>query len=90
MNEKELYNLIDKILWNHWDPIGIRSLGGPRDEYYGYISEIFELVMSGANKEIVAGKLNSFAVDQMGLAENMDQNLFVAELILAEYNRNQK
>jgi hypothetical protein len=37
-----LYKKIDDILWFDWDPIGINDIA-PRDEYRGYVSEIFEL-----------------------------------------------
>ncbi len=37
-----IYKAINEILWNDWNPIGIND-SAPRNEYYGFIPELFEL-----------------------------------------------
>jgi hypothetical protein len=53
LNEKDLevYKKIDEILYFEWDPIGIKSLDGARDEYVSYTPQIFSLKKSGATVE---------------------------------------
>jgi len=42
--QKKLYNDIDEILWNDWDPIGAKGFGNwPKDEYETYVPTIFSL-----------------------------------------------
>src|SRR5690554_4253656 len=52
---KELYQKVDEILWNDWDPIGVNDIA-PRDEYQSYTPTIFNLIKNGADKETVAQK----------------------------------
>lgn len=51
-----LYKKIDDILWFDWDPIGINDMA-PRDEYQGYVPEIFNLKKSGADRQEIAKRL---------------------------------
>ena len=46
-----LYKLIDKILWEDWDPIGINHEESIRDEYFGYVPQVFSLKINKANKD---------------------------------------
>lgn len=66
-----LYQAIDEILWNDWDPIGIND-SAPRDEYQGYTPEIFRLKISGADKDSIANRLNEIETKTMGLIGNID------------------
>jgi hypothetical protein len=38
-----IYKKIDEILWQDWDPIGINDMSDARDEYDGYVSQLFNL-----------------------------------------------
>ena len=40
----ELYNFIDKLLYEQWNPIGVDGL--PQDEYSSYVPEIFSIAIS--------------------------------------------
>ena len=53
----KLYKEIDEILWNDWDPIGMKFNEGPRDEYESYLPSIFSLKIKGESIEIIASKL---------------------------------
>ncbi len=84
---KELYQKVDEVLWNEWDPIGINNIG-PRDEYQGHTPTIFTLIKNGADKETVAQKLFEFETLNMGLFGNIEHCRKVAnELIKLNENK---
>jgi hypothetical protein len=78
---KELYQTIDEILWNDWDPIGIND-AAPRDEYQGYTPTIFSLKNKGADKEVIAQKLFELETKNMGLAGNIEHCRQIADKIV--------
>lgn len=57
-SQEILYKQIDEIIWNDWDPIGVNDYPEARDEYYGYLPQIFELKNNGADSETIAQRLN--------------------------------
>jgi len=81
-NDLILYNKIDEILWVDWDPIGIRDMGGPSDEYRGYVPQIFNLVIAGAGKEEIADKLLQLERDIISIEGPREYCLMVADKIL--------
>ena len=78
---KELYQKIDGILWNDWDPIGVNDIA-PRDEYQSYTPTIFNLIKKDADKETIAQKLYEFETKNMGLFGNIEHCRQIAEKIL--------
>lgn len=78
-----VYKKIDDILWFEWDPIGINDIF-PRDEYQGYVPEIFRLVKTKAGREEIAMQLYQFETQKMGLNGNFENCLIVADRILRE------
>ena len=78
----ELYRAIDEILWRDWDPIGISGMSGARDEYQGYLPEVYRLALAGDRAKI-AEYLFEVATSRMGLTTQRNQHLVVADLILA-------
>lgn len=91
-SDKELYNIIDKILWEDWDPIGMKTLkGAPRNEYHGYIPEIFSLTVNNASIDEITNKLIFIETVTMGFeGPDVDNEAIrihcktVAEKIIAE------
>lgn len=77
-----LYNFIDDLLWEEWDPIGIHDMPEARDEYSSYTPQIFSLAIQGASNEDIAEKLKRIEIDWMGLASNADKNMELATKIL--------
>ena len=75
-----LYETIDYILWNEWDPIGINDIA-PRDEYQSYTPTIFELKNKGANKELIAKTLYKIETETMGLFGNFEHCELIADKI---------
>jgi len=64
----EIMNDIHDVLWNDWDPIGVRRLGGPEDEYDSYIGGVYHLLASGAPREQLTAMLRGIQTDSMGMS----------------------
>ena len=58
---------IDHILWEVWDPIGLNRISPARDEYSGYVNEVFQLLTSGASDHELAQHLLKIVHDRMEL-----------------------
>ena len=78
--QKALYDAIDQIFWNDWYPIGVNDIA-PRDEYYGYIPQVFQLKIMAADKEKIATHLFEMETERMGLFGNLDHCREVADKI---------
>ena len=78
----ELYQKIDEILWNDWDPIGIAGAAEARDEYYSYLPKVFRLALENATANQIAEYLFSIETERMGLSGNMKHCAEIAELVL--------
>lgn len=76
-----LYQAVDLILWNDWDPIGINDIA-PRDEYKGYTPTIFKLKTNGADKEAIAKTLHEIETVTIGVVGNIEHCRQVAEKII--------
>ena len=70
MKDHELFARVDRVLWEDWDPIGVRALGGPEDEYSGYVGSILALLRSGATEAELSGRLAIIRCQSMGLPRN--------------------
>ena len=79
---KELYNKIDEILWQDWDPIGINDEEQIRDEYYGYIPQVLSLKIQGSDKNKIANYLFEMETVNMGTNGNKQNCELVAEKII--------
>ncbi|MFH1022922.1 MAG: hypothetical protein V1809_05995 [Planctomycetota bacterium] len=64
---QEIMQEIHDILWNDWDPIGVKGLG-PEDEYDSYIGGVYRLLASKAPKETLSAHLQKIETDSMGLS----------------------
>ena len=82
-----LYQQIDQILWEDWDPIGINE-DAPRDEYQSYTPIFLKLVKSKSDSKIIAEKLYEIEIEKMGLPGNFNNCLKVAEKIIDIYKKN--
>lgn len=78
MNQNELFTRIDKLLWEEWDPIGVRDYGGPDDEYRGYVPIIVALLAEGASELQIAEQLYKIATVAMGLSSSLSDHLEMA------------
>lgn len=66
--DRDLYERVCRLLWEEWDPIGVKALGGPNDEYDSYAAGLIRLVQSGADEFKVAGQLTQIEEVSMGLS----------------------
>ena len=57
---------IKRILWEEWDPIGVRG-EAPDDEYNAYIGGIHRLLADGADKAAIVEHLYRQETESMGL-----------------------
>ncbi|MBB4034364.1 hypothetical protein GGR21_000249 [Dysgonomonas hofstadii] len=80
-SEKKIYDAIDLILWEDWDPIGINDNENIRDEYQGYTPLIFRLKMQGADEVKISKYLFELAWENMGMTSDMEHCRFVAHKI---------
>lgn len=59
---------VNRILFEHWDPLGIREAEGPEDEYRSYVPQLIGRVHRGASDAELAGYLAEVKSRQMGLS----------------------
>jgi hypothetical protein len=78
MNDRQLFDQIDRILWEDWDPIGLNKKGGPVDEYRGYVPSIISVLKKGADLQKIADSLNHHASVNMGLSAPFDHHEKIA------------
>lgn len=76
-----LYEAIDLILWNDWDPIGVNDIA-PRDEYQSYTPTIFKLKTSGSDKETIAKTLHEIETVTIGVMGDIEHCRQVADKII--------
>lgn len=76
-----LYERIDHILWFDWDPLGINDMA-PRDEYQGYVPQIFNLKKAGADRYEIANRLLTFETENMGMSGTLENCLRIADRII--------
>lgn len=80
--QNELYQGIDQILFEDWDPIGINELEGPRDEYYAYLPVVFNLALENATESQIAEFLCKCINENIGLSSSVEANMRVANKIV--------
>lgn len=85
MTDDNLFRAVDEILYYIWDPIGVSISGAPphvRDEYTSYVPKVLGLLQSNESAEIIADFLGDIEEKQIGLTNNKNKNIEVAELLL--------
>ena len=81
--QKILWDEVDRVLWEEWDPIGVHNLEATRDEYRSYVPSIFKLLMGNESAKIIAYRLNEHARASMGLQPNPEHNLIIAQRLIS-------
>ncbi len=69
---------IKQILFEDWDPIGIKEFTNARDEYDSYVAGVYRLVAAGAGAHPIAQHLLQIEKDRMSLS---GQPLLVLERV---------
>lgn len=78
MNRNKLWKLVDKILWEEWDPIGVNE-SGPADEYQSYIASIVQLLLDNADTAKITKRLYHHANVDIGLSSNLEDHRVTAQ-----------
>lgn len=79
--QHQLFVVIDDLLWNEWDPIGMKDVL-PRDEYKSYVPQIFNLTIKNAPAEEIAQELNRIETKTIGLSGDLEKCRQVAKMIV--------
>ena len=82
MNQFELRKAVDQILWNDWDPKGLKGQEGAYDAYYSFINPIVGLLNEGKGLQELAQLLHHFAFDEMTLLSKPEDHLEVAKQLV--------
>ncbi|MDM0067065.1 hypothetical protein [Variovorax sp. J31P207] len=77
-----LYRAVDEVLHYLWDPIGVASIPGARDEYHGYLPHIFGMLKNGSVEDELAEYLSGVATNRMGLSARPDHDRAIARHLL--------
>lgn len=80
--ELALYRAVDEVLHYVWDPIGVAGAPEARNEYYGYLPSVYDLVKNDGEAAAIALYLTEVAVERMGLSQNLEHDLKVARLLI--------
>ena len=80
--EMKLYRQTDEILHYMWDPIGVSGVAQARDEYHGYLPQIFKRVLNECKKEEIAEYLIEVETKSMGLTANKERALEIAGVLI--------
>ena len=64
----EIYAAVRKVLFWHWDPIGVRECVKGEDEYDSYIGPVYRLLASGASDKEIEAYLAQTECETMGLS----------------------
>jgi hypothetical protein len=83
-SKADVYREVRRILWEEWDPIGVRRHGGPDDEYDSYAATLSRFVLDGRDEHKIAEHLARLETDAMGLSySDPERNRQVARLLIA-------
>ncbi len=77
----EFYKAIDQILWEDWDPIGISDDISARDEYQGYVPNVYKLSLENKSDELTQYLLY-VEQERMGLKGNKEKCIKIVDLII--------
>ena len=80
---KPINDEIRRVLMEYWDPIGIKDAPMAQDEYDSYVSDIYQLLKSGANVSTIIEHLKQIISVNMGMEPKYVDNRRTAEELCA-------
>jgi hypothetical protein len=81
---REIQTSIARVLFEDWDPIGVRHEPGCEGEYDAYVGGVYRVLASAPSLDTVAQHLADIERDQIGLGPASPEKLRpVAEKLLA-------
>lgn len=76
-----LSKAISQILWEDWDPMGMKDNEEARDEYDSYVPELVRLKKHGADKSAIISYLREIEYNSMDLVGDDNKRSSVAQKI---------
>jgi hypothetical protein len=64
---KELFKIVNQILWEDWDPIGINDNPQIHDEYSSYAPQIIKLLIDNKDSKQISKLLAQISNIDLGL-----------------------
>lgn len=81
--QTKLYKIIDRILWNEWDPLGVNDVA-PRDEYQSYVSELYEMLIENRTAKEISERLFKIETETIGVTGSREYCLRIAQMLIEE------
>ena len=86
-NEKSnLWKVVDQILWEVWDPIGVNACHAARNEYYSYVNGVVRLLKDNTGSDKIAKHLQELRTEIIGLSAKFEEDQKVADLLIEKAN----
>jgi hypothetical protein len=82
-NSKNITDQVRSILWHDWDPINVRALNGPADEYDAYIPAVVRMLDGSASIEAISRHLERIEAEEMNLTPDTTKTRRVAMKLIA-------
>lgn len=79
---KGILNEVCKILFNEWDPIGIKDDGGPDNEYDTYASQVVGMLINGTTASEIQNYLDNAVRVRMEFEPNSETSAVVANKLM--------
>lgn len=86
LHRTAVWEAIDRILWEEWDPIGVNADDAAKGEYSEYVGLVIRILQSGADAKDVAAFLSKLQIERMGLHPGGTHNTAVATQILKAWH----
>jgi hypothetical protein len=79
--QMELYRATDEVLHYIWDPIGVATAPNARDEYWGYLPQVFRMLLNDEPDVKIIEYLVTIETEKMGLNSNKKKAEEVVEIL---------
>ena len=80
--EKELFKRTDEVLHYLWDPIGVADVPEARDEYHGYLPQIFMMIKGNKSEEEISSYMSKIQSEEIGIAANKNKISEVVKILI--------
>lgn len=77
-----LHQKIKDVLLNEWDPIGVQALPEAQDEYDGYVSRVYSMLIARKPIKEVFEYLLWVEIEHMGLTADRHRTQSIAEKLV--------
>jgi hypothetical protein len=81
----EKLDVIKKILWEDWDPIGINVISPAKDEYDSYAPQVYKLLTKNESKEVIGQYLTYVDTELIGNSPNKERDVRVAQKLIQSF-----